>query len=97
MQLYHRTKKDPKTLPIATLTVKFDSVIMASENMINYSLKFIRPVLCGHVSTFEVKESAEVAWTSEVQQRLNSTVFNNGGCMSWYQSQETGWNATVYP
>ena len=70
---------------------------MASENMINYSLKFIRQLLSGQVRTFEVKQAAQAAWTVEVQQRLNKTVFNSGGCMNWYQSQRTGWNATVYP
>ncbi|KAL8970514.1 MAG: hypothetical protein Q9183_001485 [Haloplaca sp. 2 TL-2023] len=71
------------------------SVILASENMVEYSIKFIKKILHGDVSTIEVKKEAEVAWTKTVQDRLSQTVFNTGGCRSWYQSN--GWNATGYP
>ncbi|EXJ86083.1 hypothetical protein A1O1_06452 [Capronia coronata CBS 617.96] len=72
------------------------SVILASENMVNYSLNFIAPVLRGDVATFEVKESAERKWTADVQAALKNSVFLSGGCRSWYNSP-SGWNATVYP
>jgi cation diffusion facilitator CzcD-associated flavoprotein CzcO len=73
------------------------SVILASENMVNYSLKFIGPILKGEVSTVEVKESAERAWTEKVQDELRRSVFNSGGGRNWYVDQDTQWNATVYP
>lgn len=72
------------------------SVILASENMVNYSLQFMKPLLRGEVSTFEVKKEAEVAWTREIQDKLKDMVFMTGGCKSWYYMAD-GWNSTVYP
>ncbi len=73
------------------------SVIIATENMVNYSLKFIKPILDGEVSTYEVKEEAERKWTSDVQDALRDSVWQRGGCKSWYFKEGSGWNATVYP
>ena len=72
------------------------SVILASENMANYSLKFMKPLLNGDVKTFEVKKEAEVAWTSDMQEKLKDTVWMSGGCHSWYFTAN-GWNSTAYP
>ena len=72
------------------------SVILASENMVNYSLNFIKPILAGDVTTYEVTESAERAWTADVQAQLKNSVFTSGGCRNWYTS-ENGWNSTTYP
>ncbi|OAG37336.1 hypothetical protein AYO21_08413 [Fonsecaea monophora] len=72
------------------------SAILASENMVNYSLNFIRPILRGDVLTYEVKESAERQWTEDIQRDLKTSLFMTGGCKSWYISK-TGWNASAYP
>jgi hypothetical protein len=71
------------------------SVIMASENMIEYSLHFIRPLLKGDVEKVEVKREAEEAYTKDIQNSLKNTVFMSGGCRSWYYTD--GWNSTVLP
>ena len=60
------------------------SVILASENMVNYSIRFIRSILNGEVSVYEVKESAERKWTAAVQAALRKSVWMAGGCASWY-------------
>ena len=73
------------------------SVILASENMVNHALKFIRPILNGEVITYEVKEEAERRWTREVQDALRDSVWQKGGCKSWYFKEGSGWNATIYP
>lgn len=72
------------------------SVILASENMINYSLKFMKPILNGDVNTYEVKKEAEISWTKTIQDKLKNTVWMEGGCRSWYK-RDDGWNSTVYP
>ncbi|KAH7114420.1 hypothetical protein B0J11DRAFT_540952 [Dendryphion nanum] len=71
------------------------SVVLAVENMVNFSLKFIKPILKGEVSTVEVKHEAEVAFTADLQKSLKNTVWGSGGCQSWYVHD--GWNGTVYP
>jgi cation diffusion facilitator CzcD-associated flavoprotein CzcO len=72
------------------------SVIFATENAVNYSLKFIKPILNGQVSSYEVKEEAELAWTKNVQDQLQKTVFRRGDCSSWYITAD-GWNSSTYP
>ncbi|OQD67603.1 hypothetical protein PENPOL_c003G04081 [Penicillium polonicum] len=72
------------------------SVIFATENAVNYSLKFIKPILNGHVSSYEVMEGAEREWTRQVQDALQKSVFRRGACSSWYITAD-GWNSTTYP
>lgn len=72
------------------------SVILASENMIEMILKFVKPVLKGDVKTVEIKKEAELKWATDTQRALKKSVWNMGGCRSWYKTEE-GWNATVYP
>ncbi|TVY25023.1 Baeyer-Villiger monooxygenase [Lachnellula hyalina] len=72
------------------------SVILASENMVNLTLKFVKPLLEGAVERVEVKKEAEVEWARDIQGALKKRVWNTGGCRSWYQT-ESGWNSTVYP
>lgn len=72
------------------------SVIFASENAVNYSLNFIKPILNGDVSSYEVTEEAERAWANKVQKGLQGTVFQAGNCTSWYKT-ESGWNSSTYP
>ncbi|EKV05309.1 Fungal specific transcription factor, putative [Penicillium digitatum PHI26] len=73
-----------------------NSVIFATENAVNYSLKFIKPILNGQVSSYEVKEDAEREWTQQVQDALRKSVFHRGTCSSWYISAD-GWNSSTYP
>ena len=63
--------------------------------MVNYSLNFIRLLLTNEARTVDVKHSAEVAYTSEMQRALKNTVWQSG-CSSWYVTGN-GWNYTVYP
>ena len=72
------------------------SVILASENMVNYSIHFIKRILDGDVKTFEVKEESERKWTEKLQKHLKDTVWMSAGCNSWYMD-DNGWNSTMYP
>lgn len=72
------------------------SVIFATESAVNYSLRFIKPILEGQVSSYEVKEDAEREWTRWVQDKLQKSVFRRGLCSSWYSTAD-GWNSSTYP
>jgi cation diffusion facilitator CzcD-associated flavoprotein CzcO len=72
------------------------SVILASENMVNMSLKFVKPILDGDVTRTEIKKEAELEWDKDTQEALKKRVWHTGGCRSWYETAE-GWNSTVYP
>jgi len=72
------------------------SVILASENMVEYTIKLIKPILRGYVESVEVKKSAETAYTADIQRQLKKTVWHTGGCHSWYKTEDD-WNSTVFP
>ncbi|KAF2761812.1 FAD/NAD(P)-binding domain-containing protein [Pseudovirgaria hyperparasitica] len=72
------------------------SVILATENMVNYSLKFIKGILNGDIEQAEIKKEAEIDYTTKLQKKLKTMVWQSGGCHSWY-FMENGWNPTVYP
>ncbi len=72
------------------------SVILASENMVNHSLNFIKLILNGDATTVEVKQEAEVNYTRDIQEKLSKTVWMSGGCQSWYKTAD-GWNSTLFP
>lgn len=72
------------------------SVIYATENMVQYSLKMMKPILQGDATLVEVKKEAEIAYTKDIQEKLKCTVWHTGGCHSWY-FREDGWNSTVLP
>jgi hypothetical protein len=44
----------------------------------------------------EVRRDAQDASTREVQERLKGSVWNTGGCASWYLD-DTGRNPTIWP
>ncbi|KFY32734.1 hypothetical protein V495_08794 [Pseudogymnoascus sp. VKM F-4514 (FW-929)] len=72
------------------------SVVLASENMVNYAMRMIGPILNGDASSVEVKKEAEMAWTADLQKSLKKRVWNIGGCRNWYKGED-GWNSTTYP
>ena len=69
------------------------SVIVENENIVNYILKIIKPVLLGEVEAVEPKRAAELRWTQEIQRDIQKTVFT--GCTSWYHDGR--WNSVLYP
>jgi cation diffusion facilitator CzcD-associated flavoprotein CzcO len=72
------------------------SVILATENMTDYTMKFVKLVLSGDARTFDVKKEAETAYTQDIQKGLKNSVFQKGGCSSWYFTED-GWNSVALP
>ncbi|KAF2866032.1 hypothetical protein BDV95DRAFT_611911 [Massariosphaeria phaeospora] len=70
------------------------SQLFMTENVVNYTLRMIKPILSGQVHTVEVKKDAVEKWTEGVQRDLKSTVFM--ACRNWYMDEE-GYNTTLYP
>lgn len=60
------------------------SVILASENMVNFALQFVKIIINGDATCFDVKREAEEAYTADIQKSLKNTVWHSGGCQSWY-------------
>jgi cation diffusion facilitator CzcD-associated flavoprotein CzcO len=73
------------------------SIILTTENAVNYCLRFIKPILRGDVSMYEVREDAERSWANLVQTGVRRTVLHDVGCSSWYKTQGSDWNSMAYP
>ncbi|MEZ4287162.1 MAG: SDR family oxidoreductase [Polyangiales bacterium] len=66
------------------------------EAQANYIADAIRTVSKNNRSVLEVRKDAQTRWNDRVQEALQGTVWNAGGCKSWYLD-ENGVNSAIYP
>ncbi|AWZ10214.1 MULTISPECIES: NAD(P)/FAD-dependent oxidoreductase [unclassified Streptomyces] len=73
------------------------SMILMIESQLNYMADYMRQlgVLGGRVA-LAARPSAVNTWNRQVQARMERTVWNTGGCTSWYLDAQ-GRNTTVWP
>ncbi|SDL05843.1 flavin-containing monooxygenase [Streptomyces indicus] len=73
------------------------SMILMIESQLNYLADYIRQLntLGGRVA-LAARPSAVNAWNRRVQDRMKRTVWNTGGCTSWYLDAN-GVNTTIWP
>ncbi|MGW1890210.1 flavin-containing monooxygenase [Streptomyces sp. NPDC002004] len=73
------------------------SMILMIESQLNYMADYLRQlgVLGGRVA-LGARPDAVTAWNDKVQERMKRTVWNTGGCTSWYLDAN-GVNTTVWP
>ncbi|WP_439948287.1 flavin-containing monooxygenase [Streptomyces sp. BBFR109] len=73
------------------------SMILMIESQLNYMADYLRQldVLGGRVA-LDARPSAVNAWNRKVQERMQRTVWNTGGCTSWYLDP-SGRNTTIWP
>ncbi len=73
------------------------SMILMIESQLNYMADFLRQldVLGGRVA-LDARADAVDAWNRRVQKRMERTVWNTGGCTSWYLDAH-GRNTTIWP
>ncbi|MBO1336496.1 NAD(P)/FAD-dependent oxidoreductase [Streptomyces sp. VRA16 Mangrove soil] len=73
------------------------SMILMIESQLNYMADYLRQlnVLGGRVA-LTPRQGAVNGWNNRVQDRMKRTVWNTGGCDSWYLD-ENGRNTTVWP
>ncbi|MEU5955117.1 NAD(P)/FAD-dependent oxidoreductase [Streptomyces sp. NPDC047525] len=78
------------------------SMILMIESQLNYLADYMRqlnllaPPGGGDRAALAVRTSAVHAWNDKVQERMKRTVWNTGGCNSWYLD-ENGVNTTIWP
>ena len=72
------------------------SVLVMLEAQLRYVMGCLRHLERSGMTTLEVRWEAEEAFNAEVQSRLRDTVWNSGGCRSWYLDS-TGRNTTIWP
>ncbi|MEV6574343.1 NAD(P)/FAD-dependent oxidoreductase [Streptomyces sp. NPDC051577] len=73
------------------------SMILMIESALNYMADYLRQLdTLGGRTALAARPSAVNAWNRHVQSRMERTVWNTGGCTSWYLDAN-GLNTTVWP
>ena len=72
------------------------SVVFMIEAQISYVLEALRALDRHGVRALEVRRPAQDAYNAALQAQLDDTVWNTGGCRSWYRD-ENGRNFTLWP
>jgi len=72
------------------------SVVVMVEAQIEYVMRCLRESERNRWHSMEVRPSVERAYNDELQRKLAGTVWNSGGCASWYLDAN-GRNSTIWP
>ncbi|MFV9651255.1 flavin-containing monooxygenase [Pseudomonas citrulli] len=74
-----------------------NSMILMIEAQVTYILDALRQMQRHRIATVDVKPMVEQAYNRQLQDQLKRTIWNTGGCQSWYLDPRTGKNTTLWP
>jgi hypothetical protein len=72
------------------------SMVYMIESQIAHVMAALKAMDENGASTVEVRPEVQSAYNEELQRRLAGTVWNSGGCKSWYLDAN-GRNTTLWP
>jgi len=72
------------------------SLVFMIEAQIDYVIGALRAMDTRQAATVEIRQEPFVAYNNDVQAKMRRTVWNTGGCASWYLDDE-GRNTTLWP
>jgi cation diffusion facilitator CzcD-associated flavoprotein CzcO len=73
-----------------------NSMVYVIESQAAYVVDAIAAMAAGRLAAIEPDPAAQRRWNDAVQHRMAGTVWQNGGCASWYQDPD-GRNTTLWP
>jgi cation diffusion facilitator CzcD-associated flavoprotein CzcO len=73
-----------------------NSIVFMIEAQLAYVMDALRTMARANATRVEVRPEAQRAYNERLQRRLATTVWNTGGCSSWYLDRN-GRNATIWP
>jgi cation diffusion facilitator CzcD-associated flavoprotein CzcO len=73
-----------------------NSLVFMIESQLNYVMDCIAHLDRTGGGVFDVRTDAQERFNEEVQRKLQGSVWNSGGCVSWYLD-EHGRNSTIWP
>ena len=74
-----------------------NSMVYMIESQIHYILGALNLLNNRQLASLEPKREAQDAFNGKIQNSLGKTVWNAGGCNSWYLHPVSGRNCTVWP
>ncbi|MBM9576872.1 NAD(P)/FAD-dependent oxidoreductase [Leptospira sp. 201903070] len=72
------------------------SMVLMIESQINYALQCILSLNRKKLKFINVLKEAQDRYNEKIQSRLEKSIWNTGGCMSWYRTKN-GKNTTLWP
>jgi cation diffusion facilitator CzcD-associated flavoprotein CzcO len=73
-----------------------NSVVIMIEAQVKYIMRCLSFMRWKHLKTIDVKPDAQTNFYRKIQERLKPTVWQSGGCRSWYQDDK-GRNVSIWP
>ncbi|MGZ4270314.1 MAG: flavin-containing monooxygenase [Solirubrobacteraceae bacterium] len=73
-----------------------NSMVFMIEAQITYVLDALRTMRARNIGRLEVRPEAQAAYNEAIQKKLEGSVWNTGGCSSWYLDAN-GRNTTIWP
>ena len=73
-----------------------NSIVFMIESQLNYVLDALRTMDARGAKSIDVRPDVQARYNAAIQKRLRNTVWNAGGCASWYLDH-TGRNTTLWP
>ncbi|MEJ7795776.1 MAG: 4-hydroxyacetophenone monooxygenase, partial [Nocardioides sp.] len=71
-------------------------LVLMIASQFDYVRAALRTKTLNHYATVEPRLDAQEGWNAELQKRLRRSVWNSGGCASWYLD-EHGRNTVLWP
>jgi cation diffusion facilitator CzcD-associated flavoprotein CzcO len=73
-----------------------NSMVYIIESQVRFVLKALAALDARRAAAFDARPEAQARFNADVQQRLQRTVWNTGGCRSWYLEAD-GSNRVLWP
>lgn len=72
------------------------SMLLMIEAQVKYIMGALKHMRSKNLKAIDVKPEVQKAYNADIQQQLSHTVWQTGGCHSWYQNKN-GKNVTLWP
>jgi cation diffusion facilitator CzcD-associated flavoprotein CzcO len=73
-----------------------NSIVFMIESQLHYLMSGLRYMEQRGLGVIEVREQVQQRYDEEIQRKLQGTVWESGGCASWYRNEQ-GKNTTIWP
>ncbi|HKT47590.1 MAG TPA: NAD(P)/FAD-dependent oxidoreductase [Candidatus Acidoferrales bacterium] len=74
-----------------------NSVVLMIEAQVRYVISCLKLMRERGQQVMHVRKETQQNFVERVTRRMGRTVWQTGGCRSWYQDQKTGENVTLWP
>src|SRR5215467_2299618 len=74
-----------------------NSVVLMIEAQVGYVINCLKLMREHRIAAMEVRAESQKHFAANIQNRMVRTVWQSGGCRSWYQDTHTGENTTLWP